>query len=390
MTLRIGSPAEGEDFFDREIERAQLWRTLPGNHVVLSAPRRVGKTSLLKKLALEAGDHGLLAAYLDVSRRDSAADLIGALSEALPERSIASHMKLAGKTAVGWLNRIGRVRIDAGELGGLELETRAAGAATWQESADLLNHRLSPRPVLIILDEFSVFIHRLLQHRPDEARALLTHLRAWRQGNQVACRFVFSGSIGLNRLLERYGLQTETNDCDDYRLGPFAEAEAATMVGELGRREGWPLPQPDAVALCRRVGWLSPYYLVTVLEEAIRAAMFRLRVTAPCDETLVTADLDAAFAQLLDTRSKFNHWNIRLGDHFTGTTLDWIRRALARLSMRPNGLLESTLCALPGSPDDAAEQLMLLEEHGYTVRDGQRVQFQSPLLRQYWKKNHGA
>ncbi len=33
---------------------------------------------------------------------------------------------------------------------------------------------------------------------------------------------------------------------------------------------------------------------------------------------------------------------------------------------------------------------MVLEEHGYTVRDGQRVQFQSPLLRQYWKRNHGA
>lgn len=389
MTLRIGSPAEGEDFFDREIERAQLWRALPHNHVVLSAPRRVGKTSLLKKLALEAGEYGLLAAYLDVSRRDSATDLIAALSEALPERSIASHMKLAGKASVAWLNRIGRVRIDAGELGGLELETRAAAATTWQESADLLNHRLSPRPLLIILDEFSVFIHRLLQQRPDEARSLLKHLRAWRQGNHVACRFLFSGSIGLNRLLERYGLQTETNDCDDYRLGPFAEADAVAMVGQLAKREGWPLNPDDAQTLCRNVGWLSPYYLVTVLEEAIRAAMFRLHVTAPSGDSLLSTDIDAAFAQLLDTRSKFNHWYVRLGDHFSGATLEWIRRALARLSMRPTGLLESTLCAMPGNPTDAAEHLMVLEEHGYTVRDGQRVQFQSPLLRQYWKRNHG-
>jgi uncharacterized protein len=389
MTLRIGPPAEGDDFFDREIERAQMWRALPANHIVLSAPRRLGKTSLLKKLALEAADHGLLAAYLDVSRRESAADLMGALAEALPERSIAAHMQRAGSKALGWLNRIGRIRIELDGMGGMELETQGAGAKSWQESADLLQRRLSPRPLLIILDEFSVFIHRLLQQRPEEARALLTHLRTWRQTGQVACRFVFSGSIGLNRLLERYRLQTETNDCDDYRLGPFAEADAVAMITALATREGWPLDEPTALAMCQRVGWLSPYYLVTVLEEAIRAAMFRLRAVAPCGATLTAGDVDQAFAQLLDTRSKFNHWHLRLNDHFPGATLDWARLLLARLASRANGALVTTVCALPGHPDDAPEHLLLLEEHGYIVRDGKRIQFQSPLLRLYWKKNHG-
>jgi predicted AAA+ superfamily ATPase len=69
MALRIGSPAEGEDFFERDVERAQLWRVLPGNHVVPSAPRRLGKTSLLKQLLREAEGHGLLPTYLDVDFR---------------------------------------------------------------------------------------------------------------------------------------------------------------------------------------------------------------------------------------------------------------------------------------------------------------------------------
>jgi len=389
MTLRIGSPAEGEDFFDRTIERAQLWRVLPANHVVLSAPRRIGKTSLLKRLVHEAEHHGLLPAYLDVSRRESALDLIGAVSEAFPERSIAAHMARAGQHALGWLNRIGRIRIDAGELGGFELESRAAGAKTWQESAELLAQRLSPRPVLIVLDEFSVFIQRLLDHKPDEARLLLATLRSWRQADGVACRFVFSGSIGLNRLLERHRLQTETNDCDDFRLGPFAEPDAVAMVSTLAAREGWPLAPNDAAALCRRVGWLSPYYLVTVLEEAIRAAMMRLRVQAPTGQPLTPADLDQAFHELLDTRSKFNHWYVRLADHFDSTTLPWVHLALARLAARPQGLRETTLCNLKGAPHDPQATLLQLEEHGYIVRDGELVQYQSPLLRQYWHKNHG-
>lgn len=389
MTLRIGAPAEDDDFFDRTIERAQLWRVLPGNHVVLSAPRRIGKTSLLKQLLREADDHGLMPAYLDVSRRDSAADLVGALAEALPERSITAHMARAGQRALGWLGRIGRIRIDAGELGGLELETRAAAARSWQESADLLRQRLSPRPVLIVLDEFSVFIQHLLLQRPDEARQLLALLRAWRQGDGVACRFVFSGSVGLNRLLERHRLQTETNDCEDFRLGPFAPADAVAMVNQLATREGWPIAQADAESLCTRVGWLSPYYLITVLEEAIRAAMFRLRASAPCNQPLAPSDLDAAFASLLDTRSRFTHWHLRLADHFDAQTLPWVKQALARLAARPQGLQEATIASVPGAPADVQEVLMLLEEHGYIVRDGSKLLFQSPLLRQYWLRNHG-
>ena len=389
MTLRIGAPAEGQDFFDRTIERAHLWRTLPGNHVVLSAPRRVGKTSLLKQLVREAPEHGLLGVYLDVSRRESASDLLAAISEALPERSIAAHVAGFTQATSRWMSRLEKIKIDVGGLGGLELEARGAGATTWQESYELLQKRLSPRPVLIVLDEFSVFIQGLLNQRPGEAKRLLLALRTWRQLDGVACRFIFSGSVGLNRLLERHGLQTETNDCDDYALGPFALADAVTMAITLAAREDWPLAENLAQDLCAKVGWLSPFYIVTALEEAVRAAMFRSNVVGPSGEGLTQADIDKAFEQLLNTRSKFNHWNLRLNDHFDAATLPWVREVLARLSARPQGLKESTLCNVKGHPPQPQEALLLLEEHGYIVQDGQSVLFQSPLLRQYWKKNHG-
>lgn len=268
MPLRTGSPAEGQDFFGRQIELAMLWRVLLLNHLVLTAQRRLGKSSLLKKLLTQAPAHGLLGVYLDLSGCTSAADFIRKLSDAVPETTIAAHWASAKSKAADWIASITKLKFSLPGDAGLELETRERAAKTWQEQAELLRQRLSQRPVLMVLDEFSVFIQRLLKTNPAEAQELLSVLRSWRQhGDGVVCRFIFSGSVGLNRLLERHGHQTETNDCDDFSLGPFQLPDAVSMIVELAQRERWPATPALAYQLCERVGWLSPYYLVTALEE---------------------------------------------------------------------------------------------------------------------------
>ena len=388
MALRVGAPAEGEDFFNRNVERAQLWRVLDGNHVVLGAPRRLGKTSLLKQLVHGAAEHGLLAQYLDVSHHTDASGLIQAIDHAFSETSIQAHLKKSSLAVTGWFARIGKLRIDAGELGSVELQIRPAADAAWQDHVHRLRGRLSPQPVLIVLDEFSVFLQHLLQRDMAQAIELLAVLRAWRQQTALACRFVFSGSIGLNRLLERHGLQAETNDCYDFPLPPFAPQDALAMLRHFSQREGWPLDEAGAASICERVGWLSPFYLMLALEESIQAAMQRLRATAASGQPLLAADIDAAFAQLLATRSRFVHWHHRLAVHFAPPELGFAQSTLARLSARPQGLLQSTLLPDSSEVGPHADSLLLLEEHGYLVRDGQRWMFQSPLLRQYWKKQH--
>src|ERR1022692_3338283 len=77
-----GAVAEGDDFFDRAREMAQCWRDLDTDNLLLLAqcwrdldtdnllllaPRRVGKTSLMKKMADGAGAQGFATAFVDVS-----------------------------------------------------------------------------------------------------------------------------------------------------------------------------------------------------------------------------------------------------------------------------------------------------------------------------------
>ena len=54
-----GRPISSEsDFYGREQEVARIWRKLENDHVLLLAPRRVGKTSLMYCLRNEANRKG--------------------------------------------------------------------------------------------------------------------------------------------------------------------------------------------------------------------------------------------------------------------------------------------------------------------------------------------
>ncbi len=90
---------------------------------------------------------------------------------------------------------------------------QAVADTSWSPIALDLQQRLTEMPVLILIDEFTVFLEKLLAKDVAETERLLGWLRAWRLGSGVVCRFVFSGSIGFNALLNRYGISTRFNDC---------------------------------------------------------------------------------------------------------------------------------------------------------------------------------
>jgi len=53
----VGPPVTGNDFFGREKEQRDFWRILENDSVLLLAPRRIGKTSLMRRLEETATQH---------------------------------------------------------------------------------------------------------------------------------------------------------------------------------------------------------------------------------------------------------------------------------------------------------------------------------------------
>jgi len=58
---------EGADFFDRTREITRYWKGLQTDNLLLLAPRRVGKSSVLRRMNQLAAREGFTGVYLDVS-----------------------------------------------------------------------------------------------------------------------------------------------------------------------------------------------------------------------------------------------------------------------------------------------------------------------------------
>ena len=75
----IGQPVIGDDLYGREYELTRIWELLEqGEHLLMLAPRRVGKTSLMLELR-RAPREGWDVLYVDIEKGDSPADCVAAI-----------------------------------------------------------------------------------------------------------------------------------------------------------------------------------------------------------------------------------------------------------------------------------------------------------------------
>lgn len=401
--MKLGSIATGSDFYDRSTECADLWRYLENDHVVASGPRRLGKSSIVNRLREEAVGKGLLAEHVDVQGKDSAQAFIDQVSSHFPDASVRGYLAALGLQAKAWLSTVKKIELKGpGGIGG-GVELQATETQSWYQSAIALQARLTAVPVLIFVDEFSVFLQKLLENDQKEAEAFLAWLRAWRVTPGVACRFLFTGSIGLNALLERYGLTAQFNDCHEYPIGPFKQKAACEMLTNFAQREGWAIDEAATQYLCKCVGWLSPYYLCLLLDQTMQAARDRMEENPPPQSSeptreLTVADVSDAYERILSARSRFVHWETRLKRDLSGLDLSFTNLILTALAKTHGGLtkrqLHARLSKLDPDPDQRSQRLqnmlLKLEEEGYISPPDEsgKTKFLSFLLRDYWARNH--
>ena len=379
-----GAVAQGKDFFNRINEMATFWRDLETDNLLLLAPRRVGKTSLMRKMAEDAGDHGFYPVFVDVS--DCADEmrfvqrLYSAILENDPGDLLWNHIKDS------WLGKtIGRVQKVGGAGFSLEFKATDTGwARLGEELADALS-KLDCR-WLIQIDELPVFVLKLLDHDDSAQRIRVREFLYWLRRLRLEfgdVRWLLAGSIGLDTVTTRLNMADSINDLRIETLGAFDAATAEALIVALASEYHKDLGETVRRYIVTRTGWPAPFYLQLIFHE--------LR---DIEGPIANTDVDRAIEDLLGPhhRNYFDYWRQRLFEELGRPEADSATTLLNMACRAPEGVtriaLSHALASAIGEPEAREEKLRylldILHNDGYLVEEHRRWRFRSPLLREYW------
>lgn len=398
LKREVGNWVDGDRFWDRIPEVAGLIELLDeGANVLIVAPRRVGKTSLMRETARRIGDryHCL---FVDLQRGSTPADAIVELSLATrPVRSLWS------RTAEVFRNSLSTLRDPVEELGVDDLMLRLHGGL--DEDWPALGTRLlaalaeADRGVVLFLDEFPILVNRIIRGvegrsspaRIAQADALLSWLRAMAQAHRGRLRFVLAGSIGLEPVLRLAGLSATTNAFTPFHLEPWDHATALGALGALAAEVGLTWTDDADARLVRRLGVAVPHHVQMffsfILEHARRTGQMSV---GPATVDLVyqrrmlssrghaqLSHMEERLAMVLDARLVPLAWDLLTEAAVTGVlTPQAARRLFARGDLYEARQLRDTLA--------------LLEHDGYLNPTAGGHVFESSLLKDWWAARFGS
>lgn len=342
-----GTPVDGDNFFGRQAELAELLRLLDDHDILLLGPRRVGKTSIGRRLMAEVqAQKNWLAVEVNVASCNHERELVAKLARALTDAQAHLGLRLLSGVADAWkatLGRIQQIKVGVPGVADMAVQLQAGPApAEWTVVASELLGLLSQVNTrwLIYIDELPIFLYGLMKNDKTHGTARVRRFLDWFRNdvcqlpahNQV--RWLVSGSVGLDTLAQHHGMADSINSLHHTSLREFSPTEALALLQALQADTPLGLDDDALTEAVREVQWLQPYYLQQVFHH--------LRHTSP--QASGSHRVRAAVQRLAEPGqdNDFHHWEARL-DEQLGAADGGHARALLTLAARQRAGASATL-----------------------------------------------
>jgi len=261
MKNSLGNPARGEAFYPRETEVRKIYRVLEkGTSIYLSAPRRVGKTSILKHIE-EFPKEGYYFVYVITESVDSEIEFFKVIFEALiRSEAIGKLSKLHDSIKNGLEAILGRVKTV------YNVEIREKGETDYYQILVELFENVKEEfgHVVILIDEFPQTIQNILNKEGQgAAQHFIQRNRELRHNKHVIdiIHFIYTGSMSLYPLVKKVTELTAVNDLRTVEVNPLSEVDAQDFLSKLLVSDGVILKDDLIHYALIKMGWLIPFHL---------------------------------------------------------------------------------------------------------------------------------
>lgn len=275
--LTVGSPVKGEDFYGRDKLIGLIWERLEKNNLLLAAPRRFGKTSLMLNLRDNPRENWQVF-LLDTEWIKDPCEFIAELAAELSKESKAK--EFFGKIWKGLRNSIDEV-----SLAEFKIKLKQDISDRWREKGRELFNIVEEidQKFLFVVDEFPLMVKKMMDKDKELAVNFLEWFRALRQGlNSLRnSRFIIGGSIGIERLINKLKAAYAINDFEPIKVGPFSKDVATDFIIELFEAESHTVDCLMADKILELIGPPVPYYIQILVSEMVKEARLENAKVSP-------------------------------------------------------------------------------------------------------------
>lgn len=385
ITNKIGAPVTGADFYGRAQEIAKALRYIEEKQsLLLSAPRRIGKSSLAKKLIAKKKEDGWNCIYIDLQGVATTEAFLRTLINAFSNAKLIERSRQKVKDFIDSIFSV----TDSIDLGPLKIDLSHQGNIEnlYNHLADTLEYA---NDTLIVIDELPLFLGKLIDQKEEnrnDVEFLLNWFRSIRQREDSRLRWLFCGSVGLRNFTNHYHMSKTINDLVDFELGELPPDEAKGLITALADSYDLVIDNEIIQHTLESLQWPIPYFIQLIMDRIITQKSFDK------NRLISIEDVNEAIDNLSKT-DYFMTWHERLVEYrdledLARTILDNLsiaeegfdKNQMLQLSMKNKGSIEE-----PAVRKDLVKVLEMLEHDGYLLRKNEKRKFRSPLLRKWWR-----
>jgi uncharacterized protein len=378
----IGNTATGAYYYDRPDIVANIWEQITiGNHVLLAAPRRVGKSSIMKYMIDNSIDNHKCI-YKNIQGLGSADHFFQSIYEL-----IKSCLNFSQKTSE-WLRLLKETEIEEVSLTGtLKIRERAIN---YLEAVNHILTKLQHNDIKIVLfiDELPEVLHNLNKNnKKEDATIILKNLRRWRQEDQFRnFRLVLAGSIGMHYVIKTIeGRNVDCNDLHKVKFEALTNEEAIEYIRwATGNSATIRYTEALMLHLLSKIRYCLPYFINLMLNE------INSKARKDKNPAITINDIDNAFDEVVKNSDHFKDWKSRLFDYMPLPDAEFVNEVLIFIA-HMNTISKQKLYDLAirhAKKDNYMDFIDGLEEDGYIIEESNTYVFVSPFLQAFWKRNN--
>ena len=394
----VGQIPEPEELYGREDFIDHLWRLLEGNNVLLLAPRRFGKSGVMRHIFLKPRA-GFLPLSFELEDVDSPEEFVWRVTKELLAqdsfRAVLSHTKKLPAALMAWVKE----HFDEAEFEGAKVKFKAQIREDWRDAAKRMLAELenADQTIIFLFDELPAMLDRLIEKQGESvARDFLAWFRTIRLEQKDVLRrhrFIVAGSVGIDQILRKLGATDKLVDFARLTVEQLDDAAAKKLAEDLADSYSITWSLQLSSKLFESIGAPVPYFIHIFFSQLGQMSAARRA-------QLTIADLDQVYRERIlgpTCRHYFNHYSSRLKRY--GKTGEKAALAILRAVAGQERISRPALYDIyrkargKGASEQEFDELMADLEYDWYLRldpDTNEFYFRLKVMQDWWRRWYPA